>query len=244
MKIIQRRQAHVWTLSVGPADGPAIERLRSRSLLSDDEKSRSERISDARNHRQYLAAHILLHLMLSHFSNVKAADWHFVDGPHGRPEPGPGIESQGLRFNLSHARGMVACAVTLQDDIGIDVEWMERCNDLAGIAEKKFAAQEAAYFSAASEEDRARIFFSFWTLKEAYIKAIGRGLLEPLNGFAFALEDLKISFLSGQDKGDCWSFDLFQPSPVHLAALALARPPGAVVEITRRHLDWDQVAAL
>lgn len=242
MTNLRRGQAHIWTLPVSQADAPVIERLRP--VLSDQEKARSEAITDARTHQEYLAAHVLVHLMLAHFSTLKAADWRFVEGPHGRPEPAPGIDSSNLRFNLSHARGLVACAVTLEDDIGVDVEWLERSNDLELIAEKKFAKLEAACFSGSPEEDRDRVFFSFWTLKEAYIKATGRGLLEPLNGFAFDLQDLSISFLSGQDAADRWRFDLFQPSSVHLAALALSRPPGAAVDITRRHLDWDEMEAL
>ncbi len=236
---LRRGQAHVWTLPVSQADDAGIERLQT--VLSGQEKARSEGISDAGNHRQYLAAHILTHLMLSHFSTVAAADWRFVAGPHGRPEPAPDINSTGLRFNLSHARGMVACALTKQDAIGVDVEWLERPNRLSAIAEKKFAPAEAAYFGGASEQRRRRVFFSFWTLKESYIKATGRGLVEPLDGFAFQLEPLSISFLSGQDDADCWDFDLFQPSPVHLAALSLARPAGATVEITRRHFGWDEL---
>jgi len=239
---LRRGQAHVWTLPVNQDDAAAIERLRG--VLSDEEKARCAGISDAGNQREYLAAHILAHLMLAHFSTIAAADWHFLAGPHGRPEPAPEINSMALRFNLSHATGMVACALTTQDDIGLDVEWLERSNRLDAIAEQKFAVSEAATFASAAEDRRQQVFFSFWTLKESYIKAIGKGLREPLNGFAFELEPLGISFLNGQDAADCWSFDLFQPSPHHLAALSLAHPAGATVEITRRHFGWDELVAL
>jgi len=239
---LRRGQAHVWTLPVSQDDDAGLERLAL--VLSEPEKARSERINDAGTRREYLAAHILAHHMLAHFSTVAAPDWHFVAGPHGRPEPAPELQSTGLRFNLSHTSGVVACALTKEDDIGVDVEWFERSNRLDDIARKKFAPVEAAYFADCPEQDRQKTFFSFWTLKESYIKAIGRGLVEPLDGFAFELESLGISFLNGQDDANCWRFDLFQPSPSHLTALCLARNPDTPVEITRRHLRWDEVVAL
>jgi 4'-phosphopantetheinyl transferase len=239
---IKHRQAHVWTLPVSPADDVVIERLRP--VLSKQEAARSEQIKDQGKRREYLAAHILTHQMLAHFSTVAAADWHFVSAPHGRPEPAPDVSAGGLRFNLSHTTGMVACALSKDDAIGVDVEWMERSNNLQAIAGKKFAASEAACFNNAPQQDRQQIFFSFWTLKESYIKAIGKGLAEPLDGFALQLEPPTISFLNGQDNAECWGFDLFQPSPVHLAALCLARAPGAALDISRRHLGWDDVLTL
>jgi 4'-phosphopantetheinyl transferase len=219
-----------------------IEQLRP--ILSKPERTRSESIRFPVKRREYLAAHILTHLMLGHFSAVAPADWHFVNGPHGRPEPAPDINSNGLRFNLSHASGMVACALSKVDAIGVDVEWLGRPNDLQAIAERKFAPAEANCFACAHQEDRKRVFFSFWTLKESYIKAIGKGLLEPLNGFSFELETPSISFLNGQDKSELWDFDLFQPSTAHLAALSLALPFGGPARVTRRHLNWEDLLTL
>jgi len=239
---LQRGQGHVWTLPVSRAGEPGVERLRA--VLSDQEKLRSERISDAPSRLEYLAAHILVHKMLAHFSAVAAADWHFVTGPQGRPEPAPGIDAKGLRFNLSHTSGLVACALSKDDAIGVDVEWQQRTGKLDAIAEKKFSSPELAFYKSASAEDRRRIFFAFWTLKEAYIKAIGKGLREPLDGFAFETDPLSIAFLHGQDDADCWRFDLFDPAPDYRAAVALARPMGAPVEIFRRHLDWPELEAL
>jgi len=239
---LQCGQAHVWTLPVSRADESRIERLCA--VLSDHERRRSERISDAPSRLEYLAAHVLVHKMLTHFSPQATTDWHFVIGPHGRPEPAPGIDATGLRFNLSHTGGLVACALSKGQAIGVDVEWLPRTGMLDAIAEKKFSAPEAAYYKNASAQDRARIFFSFWTLKESYIKAIGKGLREPLDGFAFELDPLSIAFLNGQDAADCWSFDLFTPAPDYLAAVALARPKAAAVEIFRRHLDWPELEAL
>ena len=228
-------------MSVGPSDDAGIEKLRG--LLSGEETARVGRIRSEKNRREYMAAHILARLMLARFGEATATDWRFAAGRHGRPEIEPALNGAGLRFNLSHASGMVACAVTIKDDIGVDVEWLERPNRMRDkIAEKKFSAPEAAYLGGVAEQDRKDVFFSFWTLKESYIKAIGKGLIEPLDGFAFELDPLGISFLKDNGDAACWSFDLHSPSPEHLCALCLAHPVGEQPHITRRNLNWDELA--
>ncbi len=240
MTQIARGQAHVWVLPVEAGDEVAGDLWNS--VLSDEEVGRVGRIQHERNRREYIAAHLLSRLMLAQFSGVAAPQWRFVAGDHGRPEPVVDGTNGGFRFNLSHASGMVACGLTRVDDIGVDVEWVDRPNRFADIAKKKFSPPEVDYFSNVPEEQRRKVFFSFWTLKESYIKAIGKGLVEPLDGFAFRLEPLGISFLRENGDPDGWTFDLFDASPDHLCAVSLARPSGAGTEIIRRFLDWDEFA--
>ena len=239
---IRRAQAHVWTLSVEPNDD--AETLKMKGLLSADEVNRFDKIAHGRNRREYIAAHALTRVMLSSFCNISPADWRFEAGKHGRPELAGQFIHTGLRFNLSHAKNMVACAVTVEDDIGVGVEWVDRPNDFRAIAEKKFSLPEVDYFANAPEEDQRKVFFSFWTLKESYIKAIGKGLAEPLDGFAFNLDPLAISFLRDNGEAECWAFDLFGASPVHFCAISVARPAGVPVEIFRRSLNWHDLAAI
>ena len=56
-------------------------------------------------------------------------DWRFDTGPHGKPALAPGVSPRPLSFNLSHARGLVACAVAEPAghvDVGLDVELVTR----------------------------------------------------------------------------------------------------------------------
>ena len=241
MRILEPGQAHVWTLPVAESDH---EHIQKRShVLSPEEIAKLERITHKQSKREYQAAHILCRLMLSHFSHVVPADWRFENGEHGRPEITGVLNSEGLRFNISHTNGLVTCALTTRHDIGVDVEWPARSNMIETIAEEKFSASEFTYFKASPQAEQRRVFFSFWALKESYIKAIGKGLREPLDGFAFDLDALEISFLRDNGNGDCWGFDLFAPSQDHLCALCIARPAGAPQDISRRHLGWDDLEA-
>ena len=92
-------------------------------------------------------------------------------GPYGRPELTGALAALGLRCNLSHTRGLAACAVTRSHTIGIDVELLRNSIDFLAIAQTHFTECECAQIAAAPTELTADVFFSIWTLKEAYLKA-------------------------------------------------------------------------
>jgi len=89
-------------------------------------------------------------------------------------------------FNLSHANGLTSCAVVLDHEIGIDVEDSIRKIDI-NIADRFFSRQESEYLGQTREKDKKNVFFDFWTLKESYIKAKGKGLSIPLDKFSFTI---------------------------------------------------------
>jgi 4'-phosphopantetheinyl transferase len=105
--------------------------------------------------------------------------------------------------------------------IGVDVEYLPRKNDTAGIASHFFAPQEQAGL--------AERFFDYWTLKEAYIKARGKGMALPLDGFWFDLsgDEPMISFDDRiPDNPVLWRFETVSLSKDHLCSAALPMGPG------------------
>ena len=110
---------------------------------------------------------------------------------HGKPfvEGHPGVH-----FSVAHAPGALLCAVSCDGDVGVDVELQGRtqgrsASSLARLAARYFSAEEQAQLAAQPDEaaQRAR-FLELWTLKEAYVKALGRGIAAaPLSGFSVSL---------------------------------------------------------
>ena len=76
--------------------------------------------------------------------------------------------------------------MTIGREVGVDVEHIGRhlTHDIAG---RFFAPNEVTDLRTLPEDDQQRVFFDYWTLKEAYIKARGFGLALPLGDFAFKL---------------------------------------------------------
>ena len=76
-----------------------------------------------------------------------------------------------MQFNLSHTRGLAACAIARDVSIGIDVECLERNTDWGSIAGRYFSRFETRALAALPVGERPERFFEDWTLKEAYVKA-------------------------------------------------------------------------
>lgn len=198
-----------------------------RALLTPDEHQRMARLYFDRDRRNFLITRAHVRTMLSRYAQVDPADWRFITNAHGRPEildRPAGVPD--LRFNLSHTEGLVACAVTVGREVGVDVEHVGRrlTHDVAG---RFFAPREVIDLRSLPVVEQPRVFFDYWTLKEAYIKARGFGLALPLGDFAFRLAPpapVKIAFEPALDDDPAtWQFEQAWPTPHHRLGLAVRR---------------------
>lgn len=196
-----------------------------RQLLSPDERNKQQRFYFSEHRHQYLVAHALVRTTLSRYAAVHPRDLEFVCNDYGKPEVVVRGMVSPLRFNLSHTDGLIACAVILENDIGVDVEKVHRAGIDLAHADRFFSPKEMAEFQPVPEERKRERFFEYWTLKESYIKARGMGLSIPLDRFSFHISDheaLNISFHPKlDDDPDRWQFMLMAPTPHYRAALSV-----------------------
>ena len=175
----------------------------------------------------------LARLQLSRFLGGDPRAWPLVTNRYGRPELASPVPPP-LGFNVSHTPGLVACAVTATPDVGVDVELVRR-RLTHDVAERFFAPREVADLRRLSDADQARVFFDYWTLKEAYIKARGMGLALPLAHFAFALRPPAAPTISFDPEIDddpaTWQFAQSWPTDEHRLGLAVRRPPGRDLDV-------------
>jgi 4'-phosphopantetheinyl transferase len=192
--------------------------------LSPEEQERQARFRLANDRRDFAAAHALLRQALSEQEPRPPRDWIFVAGGNGKPHVAPGLAGRRpLSFNLAHTDGLVACAVTRDADVGIDVERIDRRTDALALADRYFSPIEIAQLERCPEDERQARFIEIWTLKEAYVKATGDGLSLPLQDFAFVFDGLasfRFVLLAG-DHSETWHFGLFRPSDQHRLAVAV-----------------------
>ena len=227
---LQAGEVHLWW--VRPAAVAPADLARSRDWMTPDERAHRARFAFAHLARDYTVTRWLVRTALSRYAEVEPAGWQFTRNQHGRPAlagPPAGLD---LHFNLSHARGMVVCAVADTPEIGVDVEDVTREPDMLAAARAAFAAGEIDELLQLEGERRRERFFQRWTLKEAYVKARGLGVALPLDTFWFDLEDpgaIRISLgASAGDDPARWGFALLRPDPSHQVAIAAARPARGV----------------
>lgn len=77
--------------------------------------------------------------------------------------------------SISHSAGTVACAVA-GVPVGVDLEDLARRRDHLALATTVHSPAQRAQLTALPADARALSFLQAWTIKEAWLKARGRGL--------------------------------------------------------------------
>lgn len=96
--------------------------------------------------------------------------------PHGRPVLPDGMP----KLSVSHSGDRVAVAFSAAGDIGLDVEEIKAFADFMNTARGILSEEEYSCLRELPCEEQLAGLYTFWTRKEAYLKATGEGLSVPL----------------------------------------------------------------
>ncbi|KAL5717417.1 hypothetical protein ACHQM5_010422 [Ranunculus cassubicifolius] len=152
--------------------------------------------------KRALLARALVRTTLSRYTDslITPSSFKFKKNTFGKPE----VDWQSyknwdlplLQFNLSHTASLIACGVTSNMAIGIDVEEKERktMHNLLSLARRYFSSDEIEYLNKITDSEiQSQEFIKLWTLKEAYVKALGTGFSgTPFTSFNIRLGESKI----------------------------------------------------
>lgn len=168
-----------------------------------------------------------------------ACDLRIDSSPGGKPCFAPAAR---LLFNCSHSGDWVVCALAAAGEgieaVGIDIEQIDAQPDYA--VARFFHSGERAWLEAAAQAGRAEAFYRLWTLKESYIKALGRGLSEPLDSFQVRFGTGGHPWVSTEGAAGCIPVLLAVPDalPGHAAALCILTGGGDAARDARLAVQW------
>ena len=196
-----RSDVHVWMADLSDFKEKIsfLERLLSR-----DELDRSKRFVKADDCERYVFSHGFLRLVLAHYLAVSPGSLIF-DAKEGLKPSLSSLISSFLEFNLSHSGGRVLVGVSQNLPLGVDIEWVRSGLPVESLARRVCTRHEYDQLMTLSGSEQLEAFYSCWTLKESFIKAIGKGLSFPLDGIevdfmqlsAFERKDIKIEGVMG-----------------------------------------------
>lgn len=234
-------EIHLW-LTFGGESTDASRLAEYRRVMSADELEREQRFRFAHDQRRHVVTRAFVRTVLSRYAERTPDYWRFAADAYGRPHLLNGEGSmREVSFNLSHTAGLIVCALSSGGDIGADAENFQERPIALEIFDSCFTAAEAAALRALPVDIQGEHFFHYWTLKEAYVKAKGRGLSIPLKQVGFVLPPGNgggLSFHSELDgPGVAYRFWLLQPSPEHLAAVCARRHVGDGQRLVVRTID-------
>jgi 4'-phosphopantetheinyl transferase len=231
-----KTRVDLWLARDAQIRDPALLAEYAR-ILSPEETRRVERMQFEAGRHQQLVTRAMVRNVLSHYHpDTAPRDWLFELGEHGRPAVAAAMapDARASNFNLAHTDGLVVMALGRVDRLGVDVERLDQRVNLA-VARRYFSAAEITSLDSLPPEERVRRFQRLWTLKEAYLKALGTGIVGGLGSMTFHFdgEDLPRLECADDPQAARWVFKEFVEQE-HRIALAILAPPdesGSRVEI-------------
>jgi 4'-phosphopantetheinyl transferase len=201
--------------SVPLAASPACIASFERNLAS-EERDRANRFRTAALQAAFIIARGTLRAILGRCLNLPPAAVPLDYGERGKPRV---AGSHPLRFNLSHSGGRALYALSLDREMGVDLEQICPMTDCELIAQRFFSAGEIRDLLSLPPGQRNEAFFTCWTRKEAYIKACGEGLSLALDCFRVSLLPFEPPLLEAPADPRVWSLFDASPGPGYAAAL-------------------------
>lgn len=156
-----------------------LDELRGRisayaMLLDAAETERAARYRFDHDRERYIIGHGVLRELLGGYLNEEPEEVRIERGEFGKPF----IAGHPLHFNLSDTKDAMLIAFSRGQEIGADVETMNRTVDHHAVSEHYFTPEEIG--DIAGSNDQKRRFLELWTRKEAVLKASGVGIMDDL----------------------------------------------------------------
>lgn len=195
------------------------------SILSVEERDRAQRFKTPQLRRRFIVTHAVLRQILAQILDRSPKSLRFDVGSHGKPFLSP--RPDGLTYNMSRSSGMALFAVTRDQSIGVDVERQDPRDIDDEVMQRFFSQGEIRAIKSLPLSDRKAAFFDCWTRKEAFIKAIGRGLSFPLDQFEVSVTARSarlISIRSDTEQAASWIIRDLRPAADYSGALAVPGP--------------------
>ncbi|TKI55057.1 4'-phosphopantetheinyl transferase superfamily protein [Brevibacillus antibioticus] len=181
------------------------------SFLQGLSKEKQERVSRYRrleDSYRALLADVLVRSLISEMCEIPNEQIEFVYNAYGKPSF---KQFPSFCFNVSHSGEWVVC-ITHVSQVGIDVEQI--CSPVEfELAERFFASTEVEDLFAKHPDEQLAYFYDLWTLKESYIKAVGKGLSIPLQSFSIRKHPDNSITLSQQASDVAWCFRQYEIDP-------------------------------
>jgi len=172
-------EVHVWKAPLDDSSG--MQRVLE-GTLSSDERERADRFHFNCHRDRFVRARGVLRWLLADYLGVEPTALAFTYSSYGKPRLG-GVHASRIAFNVSHSEDLALFAFSRRGEIGVDVEAIRSLSDRDSLAHQLFCAGEVESLGRLRGELKDDAFFTCWTRKEAYVKALGEGLSRPLDTF-------------------------------------------------------------
>jgi len=207
---------HIWRLCLSTV--PAAD------VLSPDERSRARTFRYEVDRQRFVAARVFMRTVLGRLVEVEPWALRLGYSSHGKPhllEPA----NLNVSFNLAYSGDHAILGVTRGVDIGVDLEQVASSEDWRDLAQRFFAPSEVAAIQSLPDARQLSAFYTCWTRKEAFVKALGLGLSHPLDSFDVSVDPegpaRLLSIAGSVASASEWRLEDVSEPPTYAAAVAV-----------------------
>lgn len=165
------------------AAGKDFTDARWNRYLSEERRAEAENRKNEKERQLFLAAEALLNLSLKRAGIDVPLPAKYGRNPHGKPYLIPQGKAE---VNWSHSGEYVICAAA-DCAVGIDLQETGK-EPKESLVKRLLLPEERIFYDNAPAEERKRLFYQYWTLKESFLKALGTGFYTPLDTFYISME--------------------------------------------------------
>jgi 4'-phosphopantetheinyl transferase len=191
-------EVQVWVASL---DVNAERYSALARALPSEEKERATTLSPIAA-RRFVVARGILRSLLSGFTGTSAEKLRFRYGTSGKPAL---LDHDDIHFNISHSADLGLFAFSPDRPVGVDVENERPVRRLLDVAQRFMTEDELRSLVDTSPDERNAAFLRSWVVREARLKAEGKGVW---SGSQTPTRNLKLTHR------------LFAPRPSYIAAVA------------------------
>ncbi|EJS62886.1 4'-phosphopantetheinyl transferase family protein [Bacillus cereus] len=171
---------------------------KALSIISEERCKKIEKYKHRQSQYQSIIAELMLRTTVMKKYRVKNEEITLKANKYGKPYL---LNFSDFFFNISHSNEWVVLIFS-NVPVGIDIEHI-RLIDI-NTFQTVLSSEELKHLSILKKEDQLSYFYNLWTLKESYVKTLGKGLSLPFNSFTImknSNDDIK---LFEDTNGDFW----------------------------------------
>jgi 4'-phosphopantetheinyl transferase len=221
--VLKSNQIHIWLIDI---EKEIAQLHEHQTLLNESELNEAFRFKFEKDKNISVISHACLRTILGRYLQKEPRALEFLLNEYGKPA----IKSEhlnsasSLQFNLSHSGRFILLGISQDQPIGVDIEQMIEQDNFAELVCRYFSAHEHQQFQHLLPDQQLFGFYRAWTRKEAFLKAIGKGLYYSLKNFTvdFTQDEIVPIALHASDatiQHSDWYTYSFRPHAEYYASL-------------------------
>ncbi|NWJ47673.1 MAG: 4'-phosphopantetheinyl transferase superfamily protein [Chloroflexi bacterium] len=175
---LQENEVQVWKIELTQA---RLLLPLFNEYLTSEEIERAKRYRRIQDGERFIIARGLLRHLLGQYLNENPTKIKLSTLAHGKPALSQTTYQKPVEFNISHSGELALLAFSTEMRLGIDLEQINIAIEYSSIARNFFSVSEIRLLEELPLSEKPKYFFRLWTIKEAYLKACGKGLTFPLD---------------------------------------------------------------